>query len=97
VPPDLVASIARRISEGKCEEIALSTPTANPTGPTKAYSSPCGARPSELGANGIILDAINEAGAGAKVAAAIFGTGTQRKGRSIAIFVFPDSSGSSTR
>ena len=45
----------------------------------------------ELGANGIILDAINEASAGAKVAGAIFGTGSQRKGRSVAIFVFPDS------
>lgn len=45
----------------------------------------------ELGANGIILDAINEASAGAKVAGAIFGTGSQRKGRSVAIFVFPAS------
>jgi hypothetical protein len=46
---------------------------------------------SEVGANAIILDAINEASAGAKVAAAVFGTGTQRKGRSIAIYVYPDS------
>ena len=38
-----------------------------------------------------ILDAINEASAGAKVAAAVFGTGTERKGRSIAIYVYPDS------
>lgn len=46
---------------------------------------------SEVGANAIILDAINEASAGAKVAAAVLGTGTQRKGRSIAIYVYPDS------
>jgi hypothetical protein len=39
----------------------------------------------------VILDAVNEASAGAKVAAAIFGTGTQRKGRAIAIYVLPDS------
>jgi|SRR3990170_2587436 len=39
----------------------------------------------ELGANGILLPQINEPGAGAKVAGAIFGTGTQRKGNVIAI------------
>lgn len=44
----------------------------------------------DLGANGIILDAINEASAGAKVAGAFLGTGSQRKGRSIAIWVYPD-------
>ena len=47
----------------------------------------------DLGANGIILDAINEASAGAKVAGAFLGTGSQRKGRAVAIFVFPDSTG----
>jgi len=44
-----------------------------------------------LGANAIILGAITEASAGAKVAGAIFGTGTERKGRAIAIFIYPDS------
>jgi hypothetical protein len=41
----------------------------------------------QLGANGILLPAINEPGAGAKVAAAVFGTGTQRKGNVVAIRV----------
>lgn len=40
-----------------------------------------------LGANGVLLPQINEPGAGAKVAAAIFGTGTQRKGSAVAVFV----------
>jgi hypothetical protein len=44
-----------------------------------------------LGANGVILNDIKEAGAGAKVAGAIFGTGTERKGSSIAISVPGDS------
>lgn len=44
-----------------------------------------------LGANGVILDAINEPGSGAKIVGAIFGTGAERKGRAIAIYVFPDS------
>jgi len=46
----------------------------------------------EVGANGIILDRIDEPGAGAKVAGAIFGVGTERKGKSVAIFVPGDSS-----
>jgi hypothetical protein len=48
----------------------------------------------EMGANAIILDAISEPGAGAKVAGAILGTGAERKGKAIAIYVFPaDSAG----
>jgi len=43
----------------------------------------------DLGANGIILDAVSEPSAGAKVASAFLGTGAERKGRAIAIFVFP--------
>lgn len=38
-----------------------------------------------LGANAVLLPEIKEPGAGAKVAAAIFGTGTQRKGSVVAI------------
>ena len=48
----------------------------------------------EMGANGIILDAIIEPGAATKVAGAILGTGAERKGKAIAIYVFPaDSAG----
>jgi len=42
---------------------------------------------SDLGANGILLPQINEPGAGAKVAGALFGTGTQRKGSVVAIHI----------
>ena len=45
----------------------------------------------DVGANGIIMGNINEPGAGAKVAAAIFGTAAERKGKSVAIFVAADS------
>ncbi len=41
----------------------------------------------KLGANAIIMPKIDEPGSGAKVAAAIFGTDTQRKGEVIAIRV----------
>jgi hypothetical protein len=43
----------------------------------------------EMGANGVILDAVSEPGSGAKVAAAIFGVSAQRKGKALAIWVFP--------
>ena len=39
----------------------------------------------DLGANAVLLPQIKEPGAGAKVAAAVFGTGTQRKGNAVAL------------
>ena len=42
-------------------------------------------RAGKIGANAILLPQINEPGAGAKVAAAVFGTGTQRKGNVVAL------------
>ncbi len=53
----------------------------NQTGMLEAMRKKAG----ELGANAIILPRIEEPGAGAKVAAAVFGTGTQRKGNVVAI------------
>lgn len=47
----------------------------------------------ELGANAIILDALSEPSAGAKVAGAFLGTGAERKGKAIAIFVYPEQAG----
>jgi hypothetical protein len=41
----------------------------------------------KLGANAVLLPHINEPGAGAKVAGAFLGTGTQRKGNAVAIRV----------
>jgi hypothetical protein len=43
----------------------------------------------QLGANAIILDAVSEPSAGAKIAGAFLGTGAERKGKAIAIFIFP--------
>lgn len=44
----------------------------------------------KMGANAIILDAMSEPSAGAKVAAAFLGVGgADRKGKAIAIYVFP--------
>jgi hypothetical protein len=43
----------------------------------------------EIGANGVILDALSEPGSGAKVAGAIFGVSVARKGKALAIWVYP--------
>lgn len=43
----------------------------------------------ELGANAIILEALSEPSGGAKVAAEIFGISAPRKGRAVAIYIFP--------
>ena len=45
------------------------------------------AKAGELGGNGVILPRIEEPSAGAKVAAAFLGTGTQRKGNVVAVRV----------
>lgn len=77
---------------GKYEEVALlnAKGESNWTNEEKMNNS-MRAKAGELGANAIILDGISEPSAGAKVAAAFLGTGTQRKGKAIAIYVFPDS------
>lgn len=73
------------------EEVALlnSTGESNWTN-EKAMLESMRKKAGAVGANGVILDAVTEASAGAKVAAAVFGVGSQRKGRAVAIYVFPD-------
>ena len=44
----------------------------------------------DIGATGVILTGIDEPGAGAKVAGAFLGTGTERKGKALAIFAPAD-------
>ncbi len=75
---------------GKYEEIALLNAKGDST-----WSSEAGMfkqmkkKAGLLGANAIILDAVSEPSAGAKIAGAIFGVGAERKGKAIAIFLFP--------
>src|SRR6266568_3137417 len=67
---------------GRYDEVALinasgSSGFTNENGMLEAMRK----RAAKLGANGVILDAISEPSAGAKVAAAIFGVGAERKGK----------------
>ena len=77
---------------GKYEEVALLNSTGS-TGFTSeaVMMKSMRKKAADVGANGIIMGNIDEPGAGAKVAAAVFGTSTQRKGKSVAIFVPSDS------
>jgi hypothetical protein len=77
---------------GKYEEVALlnATGSSSWTNESKMMNS-MKKKAGQLGANAIILDAISEPSAGAKVAGAFLGTGAERKGKAIAVYVFPDS------
>ena len=77
--------------EGEYKEVALLNSTAN-TGLTSEAGMLKSMRKkaAAVGANGIIMGGINEPSAGAKIAGAVFGTGAERKGKSVAIFVVSD-------
>jgi len=75
---------------GKYEEIALlnsegSAGFTSESGMVNSMKKKAG----QLGANAVILDAVSEPGAGARVAGAFLGVGVPRKGKAIAIYVFP--------
>ena len=75
---------------GKYEEVALlnSTGSSGWTSEEKMFRN-MRFEAGRLGANAVILDAVSEPSAGAKVAAAVFGVGAERKGKAIAIYVWP--------
>jgi hypothetical protein len=94
LPPVPMESVAiyRTASQvpGKYQEVALlnSKGESSWTDEAAMFRS-MRKKAAELGANAIILDAVSEPSAGAKVASAIFGTGAERKGRAIAILILP--------
>lgn len=78
--------------KARYEEVALinASGSAGATNEAKMLNA-MRKRAAEVGANGLILDAISEPSAGAKIAGAFLGTGAERKGKAVAIFVLPDS------
>jgi hypothetical protein len=82
---------------GRYEEVALLNSSGSSSATSEAQMlGSMRKKAAQMGANAIILDAISEPGAGAKVAAAVFGTQAERKGKAIAIYVFPDASSEGT-
>jgi hypothetical protein len=92
VPPDQVV-IYRTADQvpGKYIEIALLHATGDSlwTNEEQMYNS-LRKKAGKLGANGIILDAMSEPSAGAKIAGAFLGISAQRKGKAVAIYVYKD-------
>jgi hypothetical protein len=78
---------------GDYEEIALLNSKADSASTSEAQMfKSMRKKAAKLGANGIILDAVSEPTVGAKIAAAVlFGTGAERKGKALAIYVIPGS------
>jgi len=77
---------------GKYEEIALLIATGDAlwTSEAEMWKS-LRKEAGKLGANAIILDAMSEPSAGAKVASAFLGVGgAERKGKAVAIYIFPE-------
>jgi len=93
VAPDKVA-IYRNADQvkGKYDEVAIleSKGDYQMTDEEKMYKS-MREKAGKVGANGIILGSVEDPSTGAKVANVLFGVGGNRKGKAIAIFVFPDS------
>ena len=76
---------------GKYVEVALlvSTGSSRWTNEAQMWNSMMQSA-GKMGANAIVLDAMSEPSAGAKVAAAFLGVGgADRKGKAIAIYVYP--------
>jgi hypothetical protein len=75
---------------GKYEEVALLNSSAS-SGWTNEESMFKNMRfqAGQAGANAVVLDAISEPSAGAKIAAAVIGVGAERKGKAIAIYILP--------
>lgn len=73
---------------GQYEEVALLNASGSTgwTNEEKMYNA-LRKKAGEMGGNGVILDGVSEPSAGAKVAGAFLGTGTERKGKAIAIYV----------
>lgn len=92
LPPtaDSAVVVYRTASQvpGPYRELALlnSTGDASMTDVAQMYAS-MRTEAARIGANAIILDATTEPGAGAQVAAAIFGVSANRRGRAIAVLV----------
>ena len=79
---------------GNYEEIALlhSKGSWSTTDEPQMYES-MRQKAAELGANGVILDAISEPSAGAKVASVFLGVSADRTGKAVAIYVYPPGGG----
>jgi hypothetical protein len=92
-PNDVVIYTTASKIPGDYEEIALLNSKADSASTSEAQMfKSMRKKAAKVGANAIILDAVSEPTVGAKIAAAVlFGTGAERKGKALAVYVIPGS------
>jgi hypothetical protein len=92
-PNDVVIYTTASKVPGDYEEIALLNSKADSASTSEAQMfKSMRKKAAKVGANAIILDAVSEPTVGAKIAAAVlFGTGAERKGKALAVYVIPGS------
>ena len=92
-PNDVIIYTTASKVPGDYEEIALLNSKADSASTSEAQMfKSMRKKAAKVGANGIILDAVSEPTVGAKIAAAVlFGSGAERKGKALAIYVIPGS------
>jgi len=89
-PPTLESEVVIYLSEeeipGEFKKIAIINAQGESgwTNESQMYNA-AKKRAAKIGAHGILIEEVKEPGSGAKVAAAIFGTGTTRRGQMIAV------------
>lgn len=89
-PPTLESDVVIYLSEadipGEFKKIAIINAQGESswTNEQQMYTA-ARKRAAKIGAHGVLIEEVDEPGSGAKVAAAIFGTGTTRRGQMIAI------------
>jgi len=92
-PEDVVIYTMASKVPGEYEEIALLNSKADSASTSEAQMfKSMRKKAARVGANAIILDAVSEPTVGAKIAAAVlFGSGAERKGKALAVYVIPGS------
>ena len=92
-PNDVVIYTTASKVPGDYEEIALLNSKADSASTSEAQMfKSMRKKAARVGANAIILDAVSEPTVGAKIAAAVlFGSGAERKGKALAVYVIPGS------
>ena len=92
-PADVIIYTTAGKIPGDYEEIALLNSKADSASTSEAQMfKSMRKKAAKMGANAIILDAVSEPTVGAKIAAAVlFGTGAERKGKALAVYVIPGS------
>lgn len=89
-PEMVVIYVSEEDIPGEYEKVALIHAQGSSTYTNEANMlNAAKRRAAAVGANGVVLGRVDEASNGAKVAAAVFGMDTTRRGQMLAVYVYP--------